>query len=458
MISMSKLDMVKYLRDCAYSRNEYFLKGNIGFLKAFYNFKYMNNQLEDFNDEYFVTMNRVFSAYTFFRMFSIHEDFFLNKDDYINSKDLENFKHNCTFYLGKNVTTKRIIQSVRNSFNHDVDENTFNISKNGKNFEIYLPNTRTQSEINKGKTPKPLHIRFNIDYIKDLWGLIYDSGRNIMSLKYKIPEDFDIKSKNLFDELDKVIICRNYFPKKLTEEEMNTAYNKTNFKKLFNEGNEKTDELINKKAIIKEFKFDTDQKEKIIKTVNQIKKDNPNILDYYPYYINIFNSVSAIPSIKQIGFEINYTTQNILVEYPMVTFDNYAEGLYQQSQKEKNVHLYYYYDHFIDGDYSGTYPFMLYVDSVINHLCDDEIINIDGVDYKRNKLRNSLSHGRWYITANEEIAFFDADTRNINDQNLRSIGKIKKESLVRWANEYIEQKELSEKNKQRLVYKSQGML
>ena len=205
-----------------------------------------------------------------------------------------------------------------------------------------------------------------------------------MSLKYKIPEDFDIKSKKLFDELDKVIICRNYFPKKLTEEEMNAAYKKTNFKKLFHDGNEKTDELINKKAIVKELKFDTDQKEKIIKTVNQIKKYNPNILDYYPYYINIFNSVLAIPSMKQIGFEINYTTQNILVDYPMVTFDNYAEGLYQQSQKEKNVHLYYYYDHFIDGDYSGTYPFMLYVDSVINHLCDDEIINIDGVDYKRN--------------------------------------------------------------------------
>ena len=93
----------------------------------------------------------------------------------------------------------------------------------------------------------------------------------------------------------------------------------------------------------------------------------------------------------------------------------------------------------MDGEFVAAIPFVMYIDSVITHCCEDEYIQINNQRYKTEKIRNSLVHGRWYITADNCIILYDADPRNINDYNLEFIGKINISSFIEWSDNYIEQ-------------------
>ena len=136
VISMPKETMIKYLRD--YASLLYMVMKNpekrIGSL--FDLNMYKECRLQDDTREYYDTMRRVYSDYIFFKKFSIIEDFLLNRDDYLNNNELSGIETDCQIIEApSNLTNKKIIQLIRNAFNHNNSEDMdrFKISVNGRN-------------------------------------------------------------------------------------------------------------------------------------------------------------------------------------------------------------------------------------------------------------------------------------------------------------------------------------
>lgn len=444
MIAMSKLEMVKYIQDALYTKIEYMGLGDISYKDAFIKYKERMNELEDINVEYYNTMNRVYDSYLLFKMFSFQEDFLLNKDDFIFSNDLKLFENECKYYSGEKVPIKRVIQCIRNAFNHP-DDDAFNISKNGKNFEIKIDDVRTSKDIKKGKRVTPLHIRFNFDYLFNLYNFISKKQKNIMYLGFNIPDDFNIESDDLYNEVEKIYFTHYYFNRKLTDEEMAILKKSEPNESNRVNNSEEAKELLNEIALCKNFYFTEEQKKKMAKTIKQNRKKNPDILKIDSLFVQELLKTIPIPTLKTEVFIHDLSIQKSILEKSNCSFKNFLDIYRENANKMQDRDMFHSYNNMLDVDIMVKYPSILYIDSVINFLCDDEIININGQEYKKKGIRNSLSHGRWYISDSGDIMLFDADTRNINDYNLRSIGKININAFVNWANDYIEKKQTNNK-------------
>ena len=98
-----------------------------------------------------------------------------------------------------------------------------------------------------------------------------------------------------------------------------------------------------------------------------------------------------------------------------------------------------FYKDMLDGEMTALIPIVTYIDSVVTHCCNGETIQIDGIDYNAETIRNSFAHGRWYITTDNSIMMYDALPKNIYDYDLRPIGKIDIENFESWADDYVAQ-------------------
>lgn len=70
-----------------------------------------------------------------------------------------------------------------------------------------------------------------------------------------------------------------------------------------------------------------------------------------------------------------------------------------------------------DTESRSIYPLLMYCDFVINNMSKDEYIQIGDKYIPRERIRNSLVHGRWYIGTNNNIEFYDCPNGNNNDYN-----------------------------------------
>ena len=198
--TMSKIEMIKYLRDFTIIQENYPFS-NTGFVDLIYNYINQNySNIDDIN-LYASTICRVYNTYIDMKLYSIVEDYFLNRDDYINNNNLNGFIHNCNFIeKPSNITNKRILELVRNAFNHNIN-NSFNITKNGKYIKIDIKDARYPKQIKDGGTPEPLKMKFNIDYLYDLWNLFNEYGQNVLYLGFDIPKDFNINRDLTIDQV-----------------------------------------------------------------------------------------------------------------------------------------------------------------------------------------------------------------------------------------------------------------
>ena len=168
-------------------------------------------------------MRRVYSDYIFFKKFSIIEDFLLNRDDYLNNNELSGIETDCQIIEApSNLTNKKIIQLIRNAFNHNNSEDMdrFKISVNGRYFEIEFKDIRTSKEIENNIPPKPVKIKFNANYLSKVNNIINEKRQNQFIISFDIPNDFDFYSDNLNVELDKISVKHYHFPKKMTKSEI----------------------------------------------------------------------------------------------------------------------------------------------------------------------------------------------------------------------------------------------
>lgn len=134
MISMNKETMINYLKD--YALIQYYSMKNCDKSFNFLFYKYMNNngRRDEITNDYYLIMQRVYITYILLRRFSFIEDYLLNKDNFLSENDLLGLKEGCTFLNDDNIINKKLVQLIRDAFNHNDAENfeRFKLSFNGK--------------------------------------------------------------------------------------------------------------------------------------------------------------------------------------------------------------------------------------------------------------------------------------------------------------------------------------
>ena len=467
MNAMSREKMIQYLRDYA---NIQILVGknpNIPIGKIFDTYMIQNGRYEDDTREYYDRMRRVYKAYNYFKEFSIIEDFLLNRDDYLSNSDLNGIESDCQFIIKpSNITNKKVVQLIRDAFNHNdltgIDK--FKISENGKYFEIEFLDIRTEKEKIANVPEKPIKIKFNVKYLNKVYKIINEKRQNQLFLSFEIPDDFNIYANNLDNELDKIKFIHYYFDKKMSKDTTKEFSKFQDFKDLsIEEKLNISKELHTFAKSIKEpltFDLDTYQKRKLKELINRYRNNYKELLNERVNAIMFYflSKVIPVPGIKLRDIEnqiilceeyfedvnlcLNEVTRRLLRilndEKKPSYYDDIDSDIHDFMKEKGYTYSRNFYQNLLDGEFVQLYPIITYIDSVILHYCTEKEIEIAGKVYEKEKIRNCLAHGRWYISKDFKLTMYDADPRNINDYKLEFIGKIDIELFKEWADDYMD--------------------
>lgn len=455
MIAMTKFEMVRYLKD--YADLQYLMMQHqdqqIGIL--FDRLMQSKGRFEDDTREYYDRMRRVYMNYNLMKNFSYSEDFLLNRDNYINDNDLDEIIPENTYSTNMgSISKKKLLQLIRNTFNHNNSEDVdrFKMSVNGRKIEIEL-------------LSGPVRIKFDITKLLDVYNNMIKHRRNSLNISFDIPDDFDINSENLFKELDKIKFAHYYFNSALPNSTIAQFNQLNDTRGLSNEEIGQRSEMFENlsSSISAPVKFDltVEQKKKLESYIQHYRKQNPEFLEQdinnVMFYFLI--KVIPVPLLKnwiidnQILFcerfmeDVNETQNSILKNVhgilrgnnPFNPNDSFDQETFELINKRKLVDNLGFFKDLLDGEMTAGIPIITYIDSVITHCCKEETINIGGIDYSVEKIRNSFAHGRWYITTDNSIMMYDADPRNVQDYNLEFVGKIDVGAFEEWADTFVEQ-------------------
>jgi hypothetical protein len=455
MIAMTKFEMVRYLKD--YADLQYLMMQHpdqqIGIL--FDRLMQSKGRFEDDTREYYDRMRRVYMNYNLMKKFSYSEDFLLNRDNYINDNDLDEIIPENTYSTNMgSISKKKLLQLIRNTFNHNDSEDVdrFKMSVNGRKIEIEL-------------LSGPVRIKFDTTKLWDVYNNMIKHRRNNLNISFDIPDDFDINSENLFEELDKIKFVHYYFNSALPNSTIEQFNQLNDTRGLSNEEIGQRSEMFENlsSSISAPVKFDltVEQKKKLESYIQRYRKQNPEFLEQdinnVMFYFLI--KVIPVPLLKdwildnQILFcerfmeDVNETQNSILKNVhgilrgnnPFNPNDSFDQETFELINKRKPVDNLRFFKDLLDGEMTAGIPIITYIDSVITHCCKEETINIGGIDYSVEKIRNSFAHGRWYITIDNSIMMYDADPRNVQDYNLEFVGKIDVGAFEEWADTFVEQ-------------------
>ena len=440
MIAMTKFEMVRYLKD--YADLQYLMMQHpdqqIGIL--FDRLMQSKGRFEDDTREYYDRMRRVYMNYNLMKKFSYSEDFLLNRDNYINDNDLDEIIPENTYSTNMgSISKKKLLQLVRNTFNHNDSEDVdrFKMSVNGRKIEIEL-------------LSGPVRIKFDTTKLWDVYNNMIKHRRNNLNISFDIPDDFDI----------------NYYFNSALPNSTIAQFNQLNDTRgLSNEEIGQRSEMFENlsSSISAPVKFDltVEQNKKLESYIQRYRKQNPEFLEQdinnVMFYFLI--KVIPVPLLKdwildnQILFcerfmeDVNETQNSILKNVhgilrgnnPFNPNDSFDQETFELINKRKPVDNLRFFKDLLDGEMTAGIPIIMYIDSVITHCCKEETINIGGIDYSVEKIRNSFAHGRWYITIDNSIMMYDADPRNVQDYNLEFVGKIDVGAFEEWADTFVEQ-------------------
>lgn len=467
MISMTKTEMIRYLKDYADIQCEALKNSRTPIGKIFCNYMLNEGRIDKNTIEYYDRMRRVYMAYNLFKIFSIDEDFLLNRDDFLSNNDLDGIEKECNIITAPaGLTNKMILKLIRNAFNHNdsKDIQRFKISLNGKNYQIEFADIRTPKEIENGVKEKPVKIKFNLENLIRIDKIMESKRQNQIFYSYDIPDDFDMFSDNLDVELDKVRIIRYYFTKKLSSETIKKFKQLADIKDLTKEELlERSKQLHDLSKSIAEpvqFELDNFQKEKVKELINRYKNSKNRIFldeELNPTMYYFLEKVVPVPAIKKeiiehqliicesYMFDPDITHNEILERVarvgnklePLETYNDTDKMIHNMLGKKTDGKILRLFKNLLDGEFIQIFPIITFIDAVVIHYCTDKKIKIDGKVYDREKIRNSFAHGRWYIGDNLNLMMYDADPRNINDYKLEFVGRIDIRKFMEWANEYM---------------------
>lgn len=332
---------------------------------------------------------------------------------------------------------KQIIKFIRNAINHnDTDRELYHIvqSENKLLLDIHLLNTK----------PIPFHVQISIeDFInleKIMIGSEYNPDMTVTLHKTRI----NYKNPNFYEELNKIVIRRYNFEK-------NTKNVLSTVKSLLVNGRidkNKLSEITTSAYDYKDYELSISQKTKIEQDIDVLCTKfkiqlNDKILGY------LVNNVTQFGSSKLYGLWLDFLfCDYYLGKDKMCLLDfqkdviNYANGIDLKNNYLNNkINDISNFDFMLYRAWDWDQLFINSYNILLTYLFDTYIqsnqININEKIIDKEKIRNSLVHGRFYIGGFNKYKFFDSQNGRKNESNINWQETIKLEDLLLFTNSII---------------------
>ena len=454
MIAMDKVEIAKYLRDYAIMSELIRSYPNVKIGTLYRNYMVTNGRIDEYNDNSFVKMVRVYAFMTEVRIFSFIEEIAINYliendldfDDiiskiFVNSKDAKSF------------SKKEIIAWIRKAFNHnDSDAHSkYNISVNGRYMEVDLLDARKPEEIkNNPQKRRPFHIKIDG---RQLQRIREEALRKNHNLLVGNVDDSNFDYNNPFDEknVDDLEFVRMYFSSKkigfpIIDEiwksgiiDMDTFQGKMNLLISILNANNYTGFHVSR------FPLSDEQKKKLKKLLKGASKMNLNRVDrkmllnvinhffcdviplgmfhfdqfcyeqqFASWFMDYNLSFGEIEDIIKRGLMGNSYANDKPMSEEYVVFDRERYEMLLELSKEHSVN-----ELMFQRDYYSRvqYPIALYLGYISDSLNDEVEIEVDGVKYEAVHIRDAFVHGRWFFGEDDKIELYDCKSGNNNDYN-----------------------------------------
>lgn len=322
-----------------------------------------------------------------------------------------------------------IFNFIRNAFFHSDNNELYKITPDCNFIIISLKNTK----------PIPFNIKISVNDIRLMSSIMQNYAHHVTA--FELENQDKIIINNLFDhyhkcsrELDKTKLVRKQLPDDMIarREEINYDLysNDANFwsSALFDSILTKYGEITNIK-----YSFSNDQKRlfhskfkyfyKYFKNFGMRDFVVPIILNYMAggiYKLNFLNYEAAIAytylfsyknSVFSIMMDVSrdyvrmYKSEN-LPKNKKTVFDYITKN----KEEAKSIYLYLF-----DNEERGNYDSVLLFNYVFGTINNSEVINIGGVDYSSEHIRNAFTHGRWraFVNKNGKRCFYLYDDEDM---------------------------------------------
>ena len=423
------------------------------------------------NYEQYIIMIRVYNFVMEMRKFSYFEDLNLEflKEENLDLSGIQS----SIFYDSADSTRfskKQIITNIRNIINHaDGVDTVCNISKNGRFMELYSKNSR----------PIPFHVRLNLEQLQTISAETMNNGGNLLMSKIDY-DNYDINRTRDYENLDNIKFVHYYFNNTIPKDVKDRLFEVPKsiddsasdlFQKVENVLDLEPD--VNYRKVV--YPLLEEQKTMIF---NQLKKmpidaaleENVNITKqvveevvnntmpiplarvhqiYYEEYIaSVFSCFYGKSYCKMQSIIKNLCDDRITQGKKIVVVDpitkekdnDMSEALSQFRDYFRSNPVRVIYMH-KNESIRQLYPLTFFLSYVASNFLKDEFIVIGPKKYESRHIRNSLVHGRWFISDRYTIELYDAPKRNDMDYTFNWHESINifelKEALSRLVNNEI---------------------
>jgi len=394
--------------------------------------------VSNYDENSYLVMLRIYHIISMLKLFSYYEESFFDSIDN-GGLDFSNFKKNVKdggIFVegnGSGFSNKQIILYIRNAFNHndDTEHSKFNISRNGKYIEVHLQDVRKEEQ--KRIHPddkKPFHIKISYDNFILLFNMMKRKIQNY-SITFCTSNLGNIAPDSIDDEyIDSLIYNRIVLQKKVPEEVLDailkicSTHPLPKDEKLLQINNILLSNGI--KFKIESYPLDPYQKRAIRLALPTENKFSSMVID------NLVQK--AISNYTPLGLEKCPNIKNELFFFnffwnPNITYQEFVNSaekiIFRRTEEMNDVEKKLTEKRIINAAESitlsnafyyhmETSPYLTYVAYVIANMYDSnsEII-INGIN--REHIRNSMTHGWYFIDEKNNLMLYDNYDRRKND-------------------------------------------
>lgn len=422
----SKYEIATYLRDYKRTMTYALLNQEVPLYKVFDFHMRTDGRMQYANSDYYFEMISIYEILLLSKFLTFLYD---NHFEYLLEANVDKLKIPDSIFINKNdrskfSSNKKIIEWIRNAFNHNDNPNHdlvrfIRVNENEEEkikIEIFLKNTK----------PIPFHVLLDIDDLFSICfeianpsSIIVDSGRSIKPIF--------LTSYNVNETINNVFLRKFYARKKLTEEQKESIISHVN--KNGTKNNESV--LLNNGMVYKDFHYTIEQ---IVKIKEDLKYWESMGVHGNDVISHLLNKVMPFSWKKERALRMNLVFADCYMKKgtkPIFDLVIDARKLILDKKTSEDTPLSFYTNQYgIDNELlydaldfenllsiTDSIYFGYLFDSLVT---DDEIKINDTRTIQRKRIRNSFVHMRWFKGINECFKLFDWGNGIDNEYNRSS--------------------------------------
>ena len=409
----SKIEIATYLRDMNRLMMYSIVNQNTSFWN---NFKFhMNNdqRLQYSISDYYTEMINIYEFFLVSKFLTMRYDNYFN---YLQENSIDKMNIPPEIFVNKNDSTKfskkQIIKFIRNAFNH-------NDNQERELYKIIRVNEKEKDiikiEINlKNTKPVPFHVVIDLEQLMVICHELQKSS-TFFILSNRSLTPIDINSKNVNDMLNNMFVRKFYSIKKLTEEQ------KIKIRELLenNKSTKNNEHILQENGMTyKDFYFSIAQKIKIQEDLSYWESIGIRGNDVISHLIS---KVIPLSVTKDRMFAINLILVDCYMKDSSKSVSNFmrdALNILRTNKLNEETNFSIYFKSFgydnklmydaLDLDNIASLTYSIFYGYLFDSLVtDDEIKIASNKEVKREKIRDSFVHMRWFMGINECYKLFD---------------------------------------------------